>query len=156
MRVEQVRARERRKAAVHEAGHVVVARSFGLKASANVIPVDTEPFGSDRLFVGKTWLCKIERLSRRRQCMIAVAGSIAELVWSDEYVDEFYWTEPDIMSATDWQLAGCDPGAPDRWIYRAIPDVEALLSREGPLWATLCKEARKLIVECRAKSERRG
>jgi hypothetical protein len=83
-----------------------------------------------------------------------VAGAVAELSWLDELdegTDAEAWEEPDMMSFSDWELAGCTPGFPDETCMKAIKKVAILLARGGLLWPDLLQEARELIVDSRTQ-----
>ncbi len=81
--------------------------------------------------------------------MLGCAGAMAELCWKGEYIDPGYWTEPEMMSPSDWRLCGCEPGEPDKVCIEAIERLQYLLSDDGPLWGELLREARRLIVTSR-------
>jgi hypothetical protein len=103
-------ARGRRMAAVHEAGHVVIARRVGFKtAVAWIWP--NEGRREERSWLGRTLLQKgpqVDDLSRR---MVGVAGSIAEHLWHGGWIGEYLPQEE--MSESDWRMAGCVPNEPD-------------------------------------------
>jgi hypothetical protein len=141
----KIGARDRRCAAVHEAGHAVVARHFGCEiVSAWIVPADNP--GPDE----KTWIGRIQimqapadPLARR---MIGVAGEVAEYLWFGGSIEDFY---PDVMSKSDWRLSGCEPDEPDDLLIDAAAEVGRLLSRETPHWQALIAEIRHLIVQSR-------
>ena len=66
--------------------------------------------------------------TKRQRRMVAVAGAIAELSWQREFDEIDYdfdwchdwWWDPAIMSESDWDLAGCGPGEPDKPFFTAI------------------------------------
>jgi hypothetical protein len=91
----------RRQAALHEAGHIVIAKRFGLESFDYIFP--TVPFDKidsteDKLWLGQTSspLRKLQRLSRIRRCMIAVAGAVAEVGRGE--LDDILFYDPDVMS----------------------------------------------------------
>ncbi len=145
-------ARDRRLAAIHEAGHKVIAESFGACCQALIFPH----------FHGgpsqKTWLGKCFRLpkqlSKQQERMIAVAGAVAEAYWQDrdiwDVAEEIDWYEPAVMSQSDWHLGGCAVGEPSTRLFTAIQEVAVLLRPDGgPLWSSLLRTARELIVASR-------
>jgi hypothetical protein len=149
---ERIIARDRRMSAIHEAGHVVVARMLGVPVwNARIFPNADH---SGDLISEKLWLGRLESNAwayptRQRQ-MIGVAGAVAEICWQGEPVYSEYWWEPKIMSASDWKVVDCPPGEPDQACCDAIEEVAALLERDtGPLWPSLIRTARALIVESR-------
>jgi hypothetical protein len=141
-------ARDRRDAAVHEAGHVVVARQFGCEiASAWIIPVDN-PGPDETTWTGRVQIKPpADPLARR---MVGVAGEVAEHLWASGWIEDFC---PYAMSEGDRRLAGWDSEEPDDALIDALLDAAAevgrLLSRDGPQWQTLIAETRRLIVQSR-------
>jgi hypothetical protein len=144
---QRISAWERRKAAIHEAGHAVVGFSFGLAHTARIFPNDN-PTPEDRTWLGQTtfYTAAPGHLEAR---MIACAGAAAECGWMGEEVDDIFWQDPDMMSPTDWQMAGCEPGEVDDLLCEAIYKVGPLVSRGGPLWGDLMHRARLLIRSAR-------
>jgi hypothetical protein len=140
-------------AAIHEAGHMVVASSFGVLCQAWIVPVQ----GSERR--QKMWVGRCRFLGGKPfsqlQRMIAVAGAVAEACWQDRAIwgvaEEWDWYDPAVMSESDWRFAGCSVGQPSRALFTAIDEVGALLrSNGGPLWQELIQTARGLIDTSRA------
>lgn len=143
---------ERRSAAVHEAGHLVVGRFVGLRdVDAWIFPrpeagVDQKTWGGKAEF-SSTQVQRLPALERR---MFAVAGSVAERCWRREFVDPWLWQEPAMMSSTDWQTSRCAPGDVDELLERAIQRTGGLLEAErGELWHELCRVAHALIQDAR-------
>jgi hypothetical protein len=89
------------------------------------------------------------RLKLTERSMVGCAGAVAELCWDRECIDPDYWTDPDMMSTSDWRLSGCEPGEPDDLCIEAIKNLEGLLSEGGPLWVNLLRQARRLIMDVR-------
>jgi hypothetical protein len=171
----RISARERRLAAMHEAGHVVVAehirhdrqqqalathsaggkldmRVFAAKATARIFRnTAVKDHRSEKSWLGQA-SCVSKFLTPFERRMVACAGYAAELAWTGDEFDEAYWWDPEAMSATDWELAECEPGDPDDLCGSAIIELEKLLSRGGPLWSELIVEARYLIEDERAES----
>lgn len=151
MSLSRVSAFDRRKAAIHEAGHVVVADHVNRDrqvrgASAHIFRNATDDHRNQ-----KTWLGKAEfsdsYLSPFDRRMIACAGEAAELIWEKSEPEPFDWWCPEAMSPSDWKLAECEPGEPDELCCEAIEELARLLSRDGPLWRDVTHEARRLIVD---------
>lgn len=143
-------ARDRRMAAVHEAGHVVIARRVGFKtAVAWIWP--NEGRREERSWLGRPLLQKapqVDDLSRRR---VGVAGSIAEHLWHGGWIGEYLRQEEiqEEMSESDWRLAGGVPNEPDDVLISAIGEVGQLLARGGSEWQSLIAESRRLIMDSR-------
>jgi hypothetical protein len=142
----RIQAHDRRRSALHEAGHVVMAWRYGLDAQAIIKPlIDRDP-DTDKSWTGRTGHRNIWRVSNTARVHIAVAGAIAENRPGDyDLVNEWeYWDEqPDAMSPSDWQLARYVPGKPDRRFMRAVEHAAEYLTAERP---ALLRVARALIV----------
>src|ERR1700721_3897527 len=79
MPVKRVIARDRRRAAIHEAGHLVIAEHVGLRCGLARIFPNPEPLAG--LFE-KTWLGQVsyrpcQHVSTIKCRMVAVAGAVA-------------------------------------------------------------------------------
>ena len=148
------KARQRRLVAVHEAGHVVITQRFGYPCEAWIGPDDGERgwHGWARAkrirYVrhgGSIWQEVLPELTQRQKRLINVAGAVAEFCWDD-------WCDPwecfETMSESDRELGGFPPDEPDEVYYAAFRAVWKLLNRDtGPLWPSLIKTARSLIVD---------
>jgi hypothetical protein len=151
--LKQIIARDRRFAAIHEAGHVIMARHLGaLVASAWLEKTGHSDVLFQRQWIGHTSCHFNKPLSRRKKIMFAVAGAVAEKCWEripfDETVDD--WYEPNVMSESDWAGTGCTAGNPSSELWGVIDHVFSLFDPEtGRLWPELIKEARNLIVKTR-------
>jgi hypothetical protein len=140
-------ARDRRSAAVHEAGHVVVTRILDLEImSAWIVPNDGDD--TERTWAGRVQIANVRGAGDLARRMVGVAGSVAEHLWRSEWIED-YWPDEE-MSDSDWQLAGCEPGKPDDLFENAIQEVADLLVRDGPGWKMLVAESRRLIVASRS------
>ncbi|UFW42307.1 hypothetical protein [Bradyrhizobium sp. WSM471] len=145
-------AADRRHAAVHEAGHVVVARYLGLSiVHAEIRKIEPQDY-SEKQWVGSTQ-CLMLGADPSTCIMVAVAGAVAEACWGNEIFDELYITlqeSPEKMSQADWEMSGCSPGEVSEQFWDAMEQVFELLNREtGKLWNTLLTEARGLIEKSR-------
>jgi hypothetical protein len=148
----RTKARDRRAAAVHEAGHVVVCRWAGLNATAKIWPL-AEGNQIERSWGGQTFMGeRFPRLSRIRRQMVAAAGPVAERFWRDRTLDlaeliERVDTNLEFMSESDWHHFESGPGHLDRAAIRALERVFGLLHpQSGALWQEVCATSRELIV----------
>jgi hypothetical protein len=151
----RIEARDRRLAAVHEAGHVAMAKHIGLSApSAQLRRVPNADFLLEKRWVGSTSYLPPhllgKDLSELEWIMLAVSGAVAEFCWERREFDEWDWCDPDTMSASDWALSGCKPGVPTERFMEVTEKVFGLIDRDtGVLWPPLLKEARRLVEESR-------
>lgn len=151
----RIEARDRRLAAIHEAGHVTMGRHLGLiVAHALLKKVPNTDMSQDKLWIGHTQYLPPSlfktKMSQKKLAMFAVSGAVAELCWQraslDEALDEDRWCDPQAMSPSDWEGSGCEPGDPTRQFLKAVEATFELLNREaGKLWPSLLREARCLI-----------
>ena len=90
-------AAERRMMAIHEAGHLVVARYLGLKSGYARIRATGADDGYTKSYIGNCRFrsAELDRLSAKRLALIAVAGLVAEHRWqeatSSDYEAEYFW-----------------------------------------------------------------
>jgi hypothetical protein len=143
----KISARHRRVAAVHEAGHVVVARRFGLKIGSAWIAPNDGP--EERTWVGRVEISTADAPEIACQ-MVGMAGSVAERLWQGESLGD-YWLG-DLMSDSDLRLAGCplsEADEADDMLWDAAIKVEKLFERGNEGWQELITEARRLIVDSR-------
>jgi len=143
-RLARIEARDRRRAAIHEAGHVVIAGRVGVEAAAHIFRHPTADPGLESTWGGLASI--YSKPSRPHRAMIGVAGAVAEHVWSGELDflrdgGEAVWWDAAAMSDTDWRLAGCAPGEPNAKFLRVVEKVIDLL--DGPLRADLYALARR-------------
>ena len=146
MDIRRITARDRRMAAVHEAGHAVIAMHLGVQMwSVHIHPTRTADFQSEKAYVGQATYGQPPDMERRR--LIAVAGMVAEEVWKARGGPTPYWWDemfdPACMSDTDWSDTGCEPGRPDDALHEAADAVEEFLS--GVLLPKLTCFSRRLI-----------
>lgn len=151
--------RDRRHAAIHEAGHVVVAERLGVEGYAHITLTDTDDIRNDKAWVGRAFFDGGMGSARTKR-LICVAGAVAEHCWryrDDECLEWEYW-DGDIaaMSASDWQGAGVEPGEPDQKFINAVQKVHDYLNPvTGSLWPKLVTTARQLLVDSRRMIVRR-
>jgi hypothetical protein len=106
--LKRIIAMDRRKAAIHEAGHVVLARHLGeLGAYARLERTFAPDVACEKQWAGHTEFNLNKLCSRRAKIMIAVAGAVAEYCWKRWDFEEDSWYDPNVMSPTDWALARC-------------------------------------------------
>jgi hypothetical protein len=144
----RIQARDRRMAALHEAGHVVMAdrvnRGKRVTSAGAVIFPNTSGNPDEKTWIGKTdsWHHLMTPLERR---LVACAGYAAEVIWDGGELDPDFWLFPEAMSPTDWAMAECEPGEIDDLCCDAIETLALLLNRDGPFWPKVLREARHLI-----------
>jgi hypothetical protein len=145
MQMSPKEAYDQKKAAVHEAGHLVVARHVfanhfwshhGLKA--RIFREGTRTWNGHFTFPP----FDLPALDR---AMIGVAGVIAVTRWRGTSVQDLDWENPSTMSRMDWSMSGCDPGKPSQDLRDAVHRVAELLTPGTPSWEELQTEARRLI-----------
>jgi len=150
-------ARDRRRAAIHEAGHVTMARHLGARVAfarleKTFAGTPEHNLPEHNLWIGHTRFYFDKILSGRKKAMIAVAGTVSEHCWercSFEYVFDI-WDDPDVMSPSDWAGTGCTPGELPPRLLGIIEHTFSLFNPEtGILWPELIKEARRLIIKDR-------
>jgi len=149
----RLEAADRRRASVHEAGHLVVASSLGLKGvEAWIAPSGTASAMDEVTWIGQCGLLLPPRLSAIRWMQVAVAGHVAEQCWqwrneADAFPicwDDNLW-DVLAMSPADWAMARHNPGQPSNKLVRACEAVEATLMPGGQLWPALLDRSRQLL-----------
>lgn len=147
-------AHDRRRTAMHEAAHALIASYLGYRAEAWIYRNEVED-----LLASKAWLGHMsfynapEAPGHPHLRMIAVAGMVAEFLWessdNEDCTDPGFWADlmldPDCMSAADWRLSDCDPGEPDDDLPDVIVHVADLLA--GDLWPSLTRMSRILMSD---------
>ena len=159
----RIEAHDRRRAAVHEAGHQVMTdRLRVLRGEAEIFPNPDSSAWSG--LEKKRWIGHInvyplvvsqngtKKATSQTMRLVGVAGFVAEMAWSkkDKYVlvDTIY--DPAAMSDSDWILTGCEPGRPTDKLIKNALDVYRLFERpHGALFKGLCAAARRLILDAR-------
>jgi hypothetical protein len=131
-------ARSRRRCAIHEAGHFVVASYLGYKPAESYIRRDGDNYHG---------LVSLKRQIRVPYFLrlFAVAGGVAVCCWENWETIEAY----PFLSDWDWQLTGCARGEPDENCTQAFEWARSLLRRDGPHWSQLIGVARTLIIGAR-------
>jgi hypothetical protein len=147
-------ARDRRDAAVHEAGHLVMARKIQQQEGISRPVVYACIFRVEGTTPrGRTWNGDFKYFPFEpppKRAMVGVAGVIAVATWQRRWrprcVQSINWETPDTMSTSDWEICGCEPGKPTPELREAVTAVSALLESDTDrLWWTLCVEAHRLI-----------
>jgi len=141
--VSRIRAKERRLAAVREAGHVIIARRVGFE----VVSAWIAPEAGGRTWIGQIQFKSLRWADEHARRMVGVAGSVADHLWSGGWIEDY--SPQGSMSESDWQLAGCVQDEPDDLLTDAARDVARLLARGGSGWQALIAESRWLIVSSR-------
>jgi hypothetical protein len=155
----RILAKDRRNAAVHEAGHIVIAEHQGIYPEGAYITPNLDGNKFDTFWTGRVFYLGIEEIPKRKRMMIACAGALSEDIWRNPYDDFDYklyedWTE--VMSPTDWELSGCNPDSsglddPKSPFFKAAHETFKLL--KGPLHNNVIKECRWLINNSRKDIE---
>jgi hypothetical protein len=154
----------RRAAAIHEAGHIVIAKHFGYR------PLSAWIRYRSGKWTGRVTLNKrdVDAMSPETKLAFCVAGAVAEHVWFRYPIEDFWrgheaqLSDSDYrsdvghkaISFLDWNFAD----GRDEWLWNEPPDsfppehaaivqVHRLLDPDGPVWQSLIAEARRLIVE---------
>ncbi len=162
----EIQAWERRRAAVHEAGHVLVALHFGAWDStwAAIWP-NPNPGPNDRTWLGCCWF---PGLPPSAMPMLAVAGEVAIEAWDQsrckgefEVYDAAYMFLYDAQSPTDLApFMDLVEGDRDFAVVDAMeqvwdlirPPSSALVYDGGKMWPDLLKVSRALINEAKYAS----
>lgn len=153
----RVKAYDRRLAAIHEAGHALMAVHLGYNADAWIYPHET-----DEPLAEKTWLGHMTirggpaEDDHPHNRIVAVAGMVAETLWKnghdEDYAEPYGWEDhlldEDSMSFSDWRLACCEPGEPDDGLYDVVAEVASLFM--GDLWNALTAMSRVLMSDADA------
>jgi hypothetical protein len=143
-------ARDRRDAAVHEAGHVVVARHVGVtvvRAYIYPVPDALDDYLNRTMWNGDTVLARFDNASPEQLAKIAVAGAIATLSWRGKPIELWKFQ---MKSFGDWAMCGCQPGRATIEMEDAAVAVYALFnSGNRVLWKAVCQGARRLIENSR-------
>jgi len=116
MTIEEIESLERRNAAVHEMGHTVVARHYGIFAVPSIMRRHPTNTLDDKTWVGSTEIATTNMTPQRLR-RLAIAGQLAELIDShgtnkleleealaySYYNDE--WSYTDLEGSVGWTSA---------------------------------------------------
>ena len=152
LNLKRMEARDRRLAAIHEAGHHVMLHYRGVHEVDSWIERVGDPTRYEKSWVGHCEWRDPCPGSSPNDIMIGVAGMIAVNLWNAgndlDRMDYIYDSldDPYCMSESDWRVAGlkCGAGFTDTQREK-IEAVIDLLS--GLLWSELLAQARTLIIE---------
>lgn len=140
----RLEASDRRTAAIHEAGHVVVGRHMGVKVFGAGI---RRNIGHDSP-LEKNWGGSTEfdrNAPIHSLALMGVAGMVAEAVWRREDLDDLIerTDEAACMSASDWKMVA----SYERQDFEGlVKEAYSLLNRDGgELWKPLLIEANGLM-----------
>jgi hypothetical protein len=148
----RILARDRRTAAVHEAGHVIAARCVGWEVISAWIErngcraAEESGWAEDRSWIGSVRCIDWQNADENSRRFVAVAGPVAEHLWGGESIEEFPF---DCLSQSDWRLANCEPNEPNEFLIDAVERAGQLFERHGEGWQALLLESRRLIYESR-------
>jgi hypothetical protein len=148
-------AKDRRHAAIHEAGHVVMARHLEVHITRVEIHKVEPEDSTEKEWIG-SFQFLTEGVDANKVSLVAVAGIVAEACWTretfEDLCDDLEW-DPAQMSQSDWDLSGFCADEPSEEFRDALEQSFRLLNREtGKLWGALLKEARRLIVRNRREA----
>ena len=145
-------AYDRRLAAIHEAGHAIMALFLGYDADVWIHRNETSAPRDEKLWIGHmTIRHDLSEVRRSDVRMIAVAGMVAETLWKnghdEEYAEPYGWDDilwdDACMSPSDWRLAGYEPGEPDDDLFSVVAGVAGLFMSD--LWPVLTDLSRTLM-----------
>ena len=153
----RTQARERRRVALHAAGHLVIGEHLELHVCGAVIWQVRDIGLDEKIWHGQVFYdpCELDCLTRAERAMFGVAGTIAEEVWLERRTgsDRLEWDDllsyPDSFSFSDWRLTGCEPGDPDAFLQAIVEQVARLF--DGSLHDVLSGAARTLIRNSQSK-----
>jgi hypothetical protein len=92
--IKRLEARDRRLAAVHEAGHIVVACKLGISEIGATLTkcADSDPM--ERTWWSGEHRACLRGVSKQKRTMYAVAGIVAEACWSGVTALDIDWDDP--------------------------------------------------------------
>lgn len=150
----RIKAYDRRSAAIHEAGHALMAVELGYDADAWIYAHETSDPLDEKTWLGHTTIHGGPGdYGHPHSRMVAVAGMVAEILWkngrNDDYAEPYGWEDylmdGGSMSYSDWRMADCEPGEPDADLFEVTAKVGRLFMSE--LWPTLTEMSRMLMSE---------
>jgi hypothetical protein len=144
----------RRAVAIHEAGHVIVGRSYGLKSTGYIWLNDNpNPQPDETLFRGLAYhpdFCTLPHEARR---MIALAGPAAQMTWMRLPTEQFYSNTRWLVSKSDWRDIGIATGQSNTAVLsETLKSLMASMKRGTHGWNDLMREARKIITMSKEES----
>ena len=92
MQKQRIFARDRRRAAIHEAGHLVVARWAGAQIVSAWIVQNDNPAPGEKTYAGRVQIAQIGGIAPHRRRMIGVAGAVAEHLGAGGLIEDL-WPE---------------------------------------------------------------
>jgi hypothetical protein len=145
----------RRNSAIHEAGHVVVSRSYGLKSTGYIWPNENpNPQPDETLFFGIAHLPGVENLPREARRTIALAGAAAQMTWMRLPADQFYSNTRWLVSKSDWRDIGIVTGQSNTAVLsETLKSLMASMKRGTNGWTDLMREARQIIITSKKESD---
>ena len=153
-------AMDRRKAAIHEAGHAIIVRAAGAYADPKIWPLhDLGEYRQKKTWVGTCETFGVPRLSMTKQRMVGFAGVVAEMLFDKrnddcfasytnvDYCEEFFGCElASGMSESDLRAAELnDPFQFGHRHWLAVSRVVEFLHPSGCGWQNLLQEANRII-----------
>ena len=118
--INKLESLDRRRVAVHEAGHTVVARELGILEIGATLTRCADSNPTERTWWSGQHRACLDGTPMRAKTMYAVAGMVAETCWRKETSLDIDWYDPEILSPTDWAAAGCEPGNPSAALCEAV------------------------------------
>src|SRR5262249_38323201 len=110
--INKLEALDRRRVAVHEAGHTVVARELSILEIGATLTRCANSDPTERGWWSGQHRACLEGSEKRVKTMYAVAGLVAETCWRGETILEIDGDDAEILSPTDWATAGIEPRNP--------------------------------------------
>ena len=146
----RMEAYDRRLAAIHEAGHAVMATHLGYESHAWIHRNDTYAPRDEKTWLGHMTMRSMPGAGHPHARRVAVAGMVAETLWKnghdEDYLEWYGWEDylqdDACMSYADWRLADCNPGEPDEGLYDVTAEVAAIIIH---LWLPLTDFSRTLM-----------
>jgi len=152
------RIKKRRLAAVHEAGHIAVARSLGCKFDGLIAMAPSGVFvGVSRQTSSRLWrndfdpTCRIENCTAVEIAAMKLGGYAAECIWQNKAEDAMILFQ---------NLTNNSPGSGEDFIHACSisrRDIEAtfqafksaleILDRNGPYWTLVTMTAHEIIAD---------
>jgi hypothetical protein len=123
----------RRLCAIHEAGHIIAARSFGIDAKGMI-------WARRKTWSGLVKLPQRDELPDEAWRVIGLAGAVANMLWLEIPVKRFFWDLPQFMSRADWRLVTTKAGPRKVATYAGdVAKAARLLERERPALLSLAR-----------------